>query len=84
MTDIALAPDVEHFLNSQLANGAYRSREEILNEALRTLRQRNEQSEKRAALIADIEAGLQSLDQGNGVQTSACEILASHRAGTPR
>jgi putative addiction module CopG family antidote len=82
MTNIALSPDVEQYVTSQLASGAFRSREELLTAALRTLRHRDEQAQKRAALVDDLEAGIRSLDAGKGVATSAREILAAVRSGS--
>jgi hypothetical protein len=46
------------------------------------VRLRIEDEQKRAALVADIEAGLGSLNQGKGVHISAKEILAARRKGT--
>jgi len=80
MLPVSLAPDVEQYVAGQLASGAFRSREELLTAAVRTFRNREEQAEKRAALVADLEAGLGSLDAGQGATTSAGAILAAVRA----
>ena len=57
---IALPPEVESFVDGQVATGAYSSREQVIIAAVELLRQRRADL---ARLKADIEEGL----QGEGV-----------------
>ena len=84
MTMLTFSPDVEQYVAGQLASGAFRSREELLTAALRNFRNRDEQAQKRVALIADLEAGRRSLDAGQGVVTNAAAILTSVRTNSAR
>jgi putative addiction module CopG family antidote len=73
---LTLAPEIKQYIDRQIASGAYRDEGELLTEAIRALRQREERGERRAALIDDLEQGIQSLDKGLGKPTSAKQILA--------
>ena len=72
---ITLSPELQYFIDSQVAQGAFRDQNELIAEAVRLLRTRQETAEKRAALVADLEQGIRSLDQGLGEPTSAKTIL---------
>jgi len=50
----------ENFIREEVANGTYQSREDILDEALRLLRNQH-------ALRAEIRKGLAELDNGKGI-----------------
>ncbi len=69
-------PEIQRYIESQIASGAYRNQDELLTEAVRVLRTRQERAERRAALIADLEQGIQSLDQGLGIEMTAKQLLA--------
>ena len=73
---LTFAPEIKLYIEHQIASGAYRDEGELLTEAIRALRAREERSERRAALVADLEQGIQSLDQGLSKMTSARQILA--------
>ena len=73
---LTLTPEIQKYIELQIASGAYRDEEELLTEAVRALRAREERSERRAALVADLEQGIQSLEKGLGKETSAKEILS--------
>ncbi len=73
---LTLAPEIKQYMDLQIASGAYRDEGELVTEAIRALRQREERNERRAALMEDLEQGIQSLDQGLGQATSAKQILA--------
>ena len=56
-------PDVRQFLEEQLASGEYHTEEELLVEALRTLRV---VADHHRRLHVDVQMGLIELDQGKG------------------
>jgi putative addiction module CopG family antidote len=78
---LTLAPEIQKYIESQMASGAYRSQEEFIAEAIRALRARDERAERRAALVADLADGIQSLDNGQGRETTAKEILSKTIGG---
>ena len=73
---LTLTPEIQRYIEQQIASGAYRDECELLTEAVRALRAREERSERRAALVADLELGIQSLNQGKGKETTAKQILS--------
>ena len=77
---VTLSTDLQQFIASQVASGAFRDQNELLAEAVRALRMRQEKAEKRVALLNDLESGIQSLDRGLGEPTSAKQILAERRS----
>lgn len=74
--NLMLSPEIQQYIASQIAQGAYRDENELLTEAVQVLRLRHEKAEKRARLVADLELGIRSLDQGGGKATTAKQILA--------
>jgi antitoxin ParD1/3/4 len=74
---VTLTPEVQQFVQKQVASGAFRDESEVLTEAVRLLRDQQERVEKRLALLADLEQGIASLNAGRGITTSATEILAN-------
>lgn len=60
---VSLPPDLERFVEQQLAGGEYASENEILAEGLRLLRQ---QKTRRDQLRAEIQIGLDELNRGEG------------------
>jgi putative addiction module CopG family antidote len=73
---VTLTPEVRQFVDKQVASGAFRDESEVLTEAVRALRDRQERFEKRIALLADLQRGVASLQAGRGIRTTAKEILA--------
>lgn len=59
----SLPPELQQFVDQELASGRYQSIDDVICEALRLLRER-----KRYELREAIDAGLQSLDGGEGVE----------------
>ena len=78
---LTLKPELQQYIANRVSMGAYRNEDEAIAEAVRALRDRDERAEKRAALIADLERGVESLDRGLGTQTSARDILAQSSGG---
>lgn len=70
---MTLPPDLEEFVERQLAEGKYQSADEVVREGLRLLQTR----EKLEKLRTDIDEGLRQRDAGEVVEIPDAE---SHRA----
>lgn len=66
--------DLEAFIQQEVSSGKFRSREEVITEALRQLQERER---KQDALRQDIQQGIDQLDQGQGIP--AGEIFSALR-----
>lgn len=69
---VALPPDLEQFVENEIASGRYGSEDELLCDALRLLRARRLQR-----LRKEIRIGIDQLDRGEGTQISSDEELAA-------
>ena len=82
---VSLTPELERFVQERIASGRYRSESEVLEAALSLLREREEREREReaklAALRADIDEGIASLDRGEGIPGD--EAFARLRARRP-
>ena len=58
-----LPPELQHFVEQELASGRYRSRDEVICEGLRLLRER-----RLYELRREIDVGLEQLDRGEGIE----------------
>ena len=58
-----IPPDLEAFVEREVASGKYRSKEEVISDGLRLLRERER---KLDALRTDIRDGLDGLERGEG------------------
>jgi len=61
--NVSLTPELEQMVNERVRSGLYQTASEVVREALRLLKQRDED---RAALRADVRSGLAQLDLGQG------------------
>ncbi len=61
---ITLPPQLEKRIREKVASGTYPSPNDVLQESLRLL---DERDRKRAALRADIQVGIDQLDRGEGI-----------------
>ncbi len=78
---ISLAPELEGFINQQIASGLYNSANEVIREALQLLKEQNElQRMRNEELRREIQKGLDSLDQGKGLDgpTVMAELKAKY------
>lgn len=64
---VTLTPEQEREVAERVASGRYPTSDAVIREALAALREREQYEAKRAALVADIEEGIASLDAGEGV-----------------
>jgi antitoxin ParD1/3/4 len=63
--DISLSPDLEQLVQEKVASGSYSSASEVIREALRLLKQRDELQRLRLAeLKRDIARGIEAADRG--------------------
>jgi len=74
--NVSLTPELEQLINDRVRSGLYQTASEVVREALRLLKQRDEDH---AALRSDVRAGLLQLDQGQAraVGGASATALAS-------
>ena len=65
---MSLTPELEQMVNDRVRSGLYQTASEVVREALRLLKQRDE---GREALRVDVRAGLAQIEQGQGRPLSA-------------
>ncbi len=74
--NVSLTPELEQLVNDRVRSGLYQTASEVVREALRLLKQRDEDH---AALRSDVLSGLVQLDQGHGrrVEPGSADEFAS-------
>ena len=66
--NVSLTRELEEFIARKVQMGLYKSASEVVREALRLLRERDQAAEgPLAALHRDIRTGLAQLDRGEGI-----------------
>jgi antitoxin ParD1/3/4 len=71
--NVSLTPELEKLVNDRVRTGLYQTASEVVREALRLLKQRDEDH---AALNADVRAGLLQLERGEGRAMDAASTRA--------
>ena len=61
--NVSLTPELERLVNEKVESGLYQTASEVVREALRLLRERDQ---AREGLRADVQAGLDQLARGEG------------------
>ena len=61
--NVSLTPELERVVNDKVESGMYQTASEVVREALRLLKERDE---ARAHLRADVQAGFDQLARGEG------------------
>jgi antitoxin ParD1/3/4 len=80
LSSFSLPPDLEEFVSSQVASGAYSTHGEILREALMLLRDRERLRELRLQdLQKEVQLGLEQADRGECGPLDIAEIKADVR-----
>ena len=78
--NVSLTPQLESFVKQKVSTGLYSSVSEVIREALRLLEEKEAlKSMKLQALRADIQAGMDSLDKGEGKSLDIDAIKARGR-----
>ncbi len=78
--NISLTATLENYLKQKVESGMYHSTSEVVREALRLLEDQDTmKSVKLNALRKDIQAGIDSLDNGEGKEFNIGEIQAEAR-----
>lgn len=78
--NVSLTPQLETFIKQKVDTGMYTSASEVIREALRLLEERDAlQAVKLESLREDIEAGVASLDRGEGRPLDVEAIKAKGR-----
>ena len=79
--NISLTPTLEEYLKEKVASGMYNSTSEVVREALRLLEDQDAmKSAKLNSLRKDIQAGISSLDKGNGKPFDIEQIIKKARS----
>lgn len=68
--NVSLTPELEQLVNEKVGSGLYQTASEVVREALRLLKQRDDQ----ARLRADIQAGFDQLARGEGREYDATSL----------
>ena len=67
--NVSLTPELDKLVKMKVESGLYNSASEVVREALRLLKSRDDLTESRIdALKSDIQKGVSSLDDGMGVE----------------
>lgn len=61
--NVSLTPELERLINEKVESGLYQTASEVVREALRLLRERDQAREQ---LRADVQAGFDGLERGEG------------------
>ena len=61
--NVSLTPELERVVNEKVESGMYQTASEVVREALRLLKERDD---ARAHLLADVQAGFDQLARGEG------------------
>lgn len=78
--ETTLAPDIQEMVRRQFETGHYSTTDDVLREALRLLRERDADSQRRLeALRADIAIGLADIERGDVAEWNVDEIKAEGR-----
>lgn len=79
--NVSLTPELEQLVNEKVATGLYTSASEVVREALRLLKEKDEaRSLTLRELKRDIAAGMDQLDRGQAAALNMAEIKAKARA----
>ena len=66
--NVSLTPELERMVEEKVRSGQYRTASEVVREGLRLLAHRDEEYQvKVAALRAEVQKGVDSLDRGEGM-----------------
>jgi antitoxin ParD1/3/4 len=71
--NVSLTPELEQMVNDRVRSGLYQTASEVVREALRLLKQRDEDRE---TLRADVRAGLAEIEQGRPRPLTAASSAA--------
>ncbi len=67
--NVSLTPELDNLVKKKVESGLYNSASEVIREALRLLKSRDDFNESRIdTLKADIQKGASSLDKGKGLE----------------
>jgi antitoxin ParD1/3/4 len=79
--NVSLTPELDEFVNEKVTSGLYNSASEVVREGLRLLREQDELKRMRLeTLRAEVQKGINSLDQGKGKKFDVEGIKAKGRA----
>lgn len=78
--NVSLTPELEKFVTNKVDTGMYQTASEVIREALRLLRERDEmQNQKLEELRKEIAVGIKDADEGNVSPLDAMDVLTEVR-----
>ena len=81
---IQLKPEQQHRIDQALRSGAYQSPEDVIDQALEVLKERDAWlMENRQALDAKIRTGIDELDRGQGISEDELEAYLRRLKAQP-
>ena len=80
--NVSLTPELDKLVKMKVESGLYNSASEVIREALRLLKSRDDLNEGRInALKSDIQKGISSLDDGKGVEMTEDLFYSIKKSG---
>lgn len=80
--NVSLTPELDKLVKMKVESGLYNSASEVVREALRLLKSRDDLNEGRInALKSDIQKGISSLDDGKGVEMTEALFNSIKKSG---
>ncbi len=80
--NVSLTPELDKLVKMKVESGLYNSASEVVREALRLLKSRDDLNTSRiSALKSDIQKGISSLDDGLGVERTEELIIKIKKSG---
>ena len=74
--NFSLTPSLEQFVRDKASTGDYNNASEVIREAIRLLKEKDEQREiKLERLKAELQAGLDDIEQGNFTTINSAQEL---------
>lgn len=75
--NVSLTPELQEWIAGKVASGRYQSASEVVREALRCLKARDEMKELRLReLRRDVDAGFEQVDRGEATEYASGSALA--------
>jgi antitoxin ParD1/3/4 len=80
--NIALTPELEQFVQAQITDGTYASANEVIQDSLRRLQAQLAQTAPSIQLQAELQKGIDDLEQGNYTSYTSAQDIATQIKST--
>jgi antitoxin ParD1/3/4 len=78
--NVTLSSDLAEYVSQKIASGRYPTANDVVNDALRLLRERDEKQKRLEELRREIDIGIKQADEGDVAPFDPMETLARVRA----